>query len=97
MYDGHGQQVHGPADAPSTTTGNDSQGQLILEVTPQQAEAISFMQDQNHNIEVVVRGKDDHEIAKTSGITFQILMSDGTWSMPWPKPINAPEANASDE
>jgi len=96
MYDGQGQQVQTAADAPSTT-GSDSQGQLILEVTPQQAEAISFMQDQHHNIEVVVRGKDDHEIAKTSGITFQILMSDGTWKMPWPKPINAPEAKASDE
>jgi Flp pilus assembly protein CpaB len=96
-YDGQGQQVQSATDAPVSQGGNDPLGQLILEVTPQQAEAISFMQDQNHNIEVVVRGKDDHEIAKTSGITFQILMSDGTWSMPWPEPIDAPEVKASDE
>lgn len=95
-YDGQGQQVQSAADGPGGAPA-DEMGQLILEVTPQQAEAISFMQDQNHNIEVVVRGKDDHEIAKTSGITFQILMSDGTWSMPWPKPIDAPEVKASDD
>lgn len=97
-YDGQGQQVQGVADTGTVASaGNDELGQLILEVTPQQAEAISFMQDQNHNVEVVVRGKDDHEIAQTSGITFQILMTDGTWSMPWPKPIDAPEARSADE
>jgi Flp pilus assembly protein CpaB len=95
-YDGQGQQVQGTADEPASAPGN-NMGQLIIEVTPQQAEAITFMQDQNHNIEVAVRGKDDHEIAKTSGITFQILMSDGTWSMPWPQPILAPEVKASDD
>jgi hypothetical protein len=72
-------------------------GQLILEVTPQQAEAISFMQDKNHSIEVVVRGRDDHDIANTTGITFQILMTDGTWAMPWPKPVEAPAAKSAKE
>jgi Flp pilus assembly protein CpaB len=95
-YDGQGQQVQSASDGPGGAPANDM-GQLILEVTPQQAEAITFIQDQNHNIEVVVRGKDDHEIAKTSGITFQILMSDGTWSMPWPQPIVAPEVKSSDD
>jgi Flp pilus assembly protein CpaB len=95
-YDGQGQQVQSAADGPGGAPANEM-GQLILEVTPQQAEAITFIQDQNHNIEVVVRGKDDHEIAKTSGITFQILMSDGTWSMPWPQPIVAPEVKSSDD
>jgi Flp pilus assembly protein CpaB len=90
-FDGQGQQVS-DAGTGSVSGGTFDKGQLILEVSPQQAEAISFMQDQNHNISIVVRGKDDHEIATTTGITFQILMSDGTWSMPWPKSIMAPEA-----
>jgi Flp pilus assembly protein CpaB len=90
-FDGQGQQVSDPSAA-GVSGGNADKGQLILEVTPQQAEAISFMQDQNHSISIVVRGKDDHEIATTTGITFQILMSDGSWSMPWPKSIMAPEA-----
>jgi Flp pilus assembly protein CpaB len=93
-FDAQGQQVSSPADASSSSNSVNGadKGQLILEVTPQQAEAISFMQDQNHKIEVVIRGKDDHELANTTGITFQILMTDGTWSLPWPAPIQAPEA-----
>ena len=94
QYDGQGQQVQEPAEDGAIAT--EESGQLILEVTPQQAEAISFIQDQNHTFEVVVRGKDDHEIASTTGLTFQILMTDGTWSMPWPKPIFAPEAEAAE-
>jgi Flp pilus assembly protein CpaB len=90
-FDGQGQQVSDPS-AGGVSEQTTAKGQLIIEVTPQQAEAISFMQDQNHNISIVVRGKDDHEIATTTGITFQILMSDDTWSMPWPKSIVAPEA-----
>ena len=90
-FDGQGQQVSSPEGAVSSG-GQDQKGQLILEVTPQQAEAISFMQDANHSISVVVRGKDDHAVATTTGITFQILMSDKTYSMPWPKSIKAPEA-----
>lgn len=96
-YDGQGQQVQGVAEGSGVSGGAGDLGQLILEVTPEQAEAITFMQDQNHNLEVIVRGKDDHELAKTTGITFQILMSDGTWSMPWPKPIDAPEARSAKE
>jgi Flp pilus assembly protein CpaB len=91
-FDGQGHQVSDPNAAGVSGGQSGDKGQLILEVTPQQAEAISFMQDQNHDISIVVRGKDDHEIATTTGITFQILMSDGTWSMPWPKSIVAPEA-----
>ena len=90
-FDGQGQQVSDP-NAATVAGGNGDKGQLILEVSPQQAEAISFMQDQNHKISVVVRGKDDHAVATTTGITFQILMSDKTYSMPWPKSIKAPEA-----
>jgi Flp pilus assembly protein CpaB len=88
QYDSQGQQVQRTGEEEQTVTYEI--GQLILEVTPQQAEALSFIQDQNHSFQVVVRGKDDHEIAQTTGVTFQILMTDGTWSMPWPEPIFAP-------
>jgi hypothetical protein len=95
-YDSQGQQVDPGADA---GPGGDSSklGQLILEVTPQQAEALSFMQQspedqyRYHDVEVIVRGKDDHEVANTTGITFEILVNDETWSLPYPKPMVAPE------
>jgi Flp pilus assembly protein CpaB len=100
-FDPQGQQVQG---AESNTQANDGElGLLILEVTPQQAEAISFMQNNPddqylyHDVEVIVRALDDHEVANTSGITFQILMTDDTWSLPWPVPIAAPEAEAQEE
>lgn len=84
QFDGQGQEIQ---RSPDDTTTADELGQLIIEVTPQQAEAIAFIQDQNHTYEVVVRGNDDAEIVSTTGITFEILMTDGTWSLPWPEPI----------
>ncbi len=92
QYDGQGQEVQ---RSPDDSTSSDELGQLIIEVTPQQAEAITFMQDQNHTYEVVVRGNEDSEIVSTTGITFEILMTDGTWSLPWPAPIVAPGGSAS--
>jgi hypothetical protein len=95
-YDAQGQQVDLGADA---AAGADTSklGQLILEVTPQQAEALSFMQQspedqyRYHDVEVIVRGKDDHEVANTTGITFEILVNDDTWSLPYPRPMVRPE------
>jgi len=88
-YDGQGQQVQtGEESGPST----DDRGQLIVEVTPQQAEAIAFKQSEFHAYSIAVRGKDDHAAVQTTGVTFQILMTDGTWSLPWPEPIVAEDA-----
>ena len=89
-YDVQGQQVQETTDG--SAVAGASNGQLILEVTPQQAEAIAFMQDSTgtHTYEVVVRAEGDHETVTTTGLTFQILMTDGTWSLPWPKPVFAP-------
>jgi Flp pilus assembly protein CpaB len=91
-YDSQGQQVQvaeegQPAEEQRT-------GQLIVQVTPQQAEAVAFMQDQYHSFAITVRGKDDHDVVVTTGITFEILMSDQVWSMPWPEPVQAQEARA---
>ncbi len=86
QFDGQGQEIQ---KSPDDTTSADELGQLIIEVTPQQAEMITFMQDQNHTYEVVVRGEGDNETVTTSGITFQILMTDENWALPWPEPMFA--------
>ena len=91
QYDEQGQQVAMTEDA--NTPAQEEFGQLIIQVTPQQAEALTFMQDPNHSYAITVRAKDDHSIVTTSGITFEILMSDGTWSLPWPVPIDPETAN----
>jgi Flp pilus assembly protein CpaB len=87
-----GQSIGTDAPAPSS---NDEKnpGYLILQVTPAQAEAITFMQDKanQHTYQVIVRGKDDHALVETTGITFQILMTDAEWSMPWPQTVLAPK------
>lgn len=90
-FDGQGQQV---AVAEGSASGDDLIGQLIVQVTPQQAEAVTFMQDETYSYSVAVRGEEDHTVVPTSGVTFQILMTDGTWSLPWPLPVSADEALA---
>ncbi len=68
-------------------------GQFILEVTPEQAELISFIQDSHQEYQIVVRNKDDHEKVTTSGITYSILATDEEWALPWPKKVVAPAAS----
>ncbi len=69
-----GQSVPGEAAAADSA----QKGHLILQVTPEQAEVLAFIQDEanQHTYQVVVRGKDDHEQVETTGITFEILASD---------------------
>ena len=74
----------------SFVTTDDMPGYLILEVTPEQAEVLTFMQDRRHEYQVIVRGKDDRETVTTTGITFQILATNVDWSLPWPKSLTAP-------
>jgi Flp pilus assembly protein CpaB len=70
---------------------------LILQVTPAQAEAITFMQDEvnQHTYQVIVRGKDDHAKVETTGITFQILATDEQWMLPWPQTVTAPKTQVN--
>jgi Flp pilus assembly protein CpaB len=86
-YDAQGQEIQGVDD---NTTVSDEFGQLIIEVTPQQAEMLTFIQDQNHAYEVLVRAEGDTELVETTGITFTILITDETWSLPYPQPVTAP-------
>jgi pilus assembly protein CpaB len=71
-----------------------SLGQLILEVSPEQAELVTFIQDAHHQYQVIVRSKDDHETVTTAGITYEILATEPEWSLPWPKAVTVPESNA---
>lgn len=82
-------------DAPAQPN-DDAKGHLILQVSPGQAEALAFIQDEenHHTYQIVVRGKDDHERVETTGITFEILATDEEWSMPWPQSVTAPEEDA---
>jgi hypothetical protein len=72
-------------------SGEKALGQLIIEVTPAQAELVTFIQDNHLKYQVVVRAKDDHTKVTTTGITFDILATDADWALPWPQPITAPD------
>lgn len=73
----------------------DQPGYLILEVTPEQAEVLAFVDDPHHQIRVIVRGKDDHATVSTTGITFQILATDPDWALPWPQSLTAPKQQSN--
>jgi pilus assembly protein CpaB len=77
--------------------GGGGPGQLIIEVTPEQAELVTFIQDSHQTYQVIVRAKDDHDKANTTGVTYSILASDAEWALPWPKPVVAPEEEAKAE
>jgi Flp pilus assembly protein CpaB len=76
-----------------------AQGHLILQVTPEQAEVLTFMQDaeHQHTYQVVVRGEGDHETVETTGVTFSILASDEQWQLPWPQTVQAPETQVNSQ
>ena len=65
-------------------------GQLIIEVTPQQAELVTFIQDAKQQYQVIVRAKNDHSQVSTTGITYEILVDSATWALPYPKSVTSP-------
>jgi Flp pilus assembly protein CpaB len=73
-----------------TGSQNDKLGQLIVEVTPQQAELVTFIQDPKQSYQVTVRAKGDHTNVSTTGITYEILVDSATWNLPYPKSITSP-------
>ncbi len=86
----------GSVTEPTTTSdgANVSQdgkvGQIIIEVTPQQAELVTFIQDPKQSYQVTVRAKGDHTKVNTTGITYEILVDNATWDLPYPKSITSP-------
>jgi len=90
-YQGNGSLDDTSADANSSGSSSEpATGQVILEVTPEQAEFITFIQDQHQQYQLIVRAKDDHTTVTTNGITYTILATDPTWELPWPTTITAP-------
>lgn len=87
--------------AGATSDGNEkATGQVIIEVTPEQAEFVTFIQDQRQTYQLIVRAKDDHSTVDTTGITYSILATDPGWELPWPKSVVAPleqTGNGQDE
>ncbi len=61
---------------------------LVLEVDPQQAELIKFLQDNEGKYQVVLRAPDDHSTATTTGVTYDQLVSN--FGLPVPKSVKLP-------
>jgi pilus assembly protein CpaB len=73
----------------------ESSGALILEVRPEQAEVVTFMQDERHSYQIAMRGRDDHATVSTTGITFEILAENEDYDLPMPGPVTVEEPEAS--
>ncbi|MEJ7763703.1 MAG: hypothetical protein WKF80_12995, partial [Thermomicrobiales bacterium] len=78
-----GQPVEG-AVIEGQTAANGLTGSLVLEVTLEQAEVLTFMQDTHHQYQVVVRGREDHEVVSTDGVSFQLLATTADYALPLP-------------
>jgi hypothetical protein len=89
-----GSRAEGVAETALATDGEEL-GQVILEVTPEQAELLTFIQDEHHEYQLIVRAKDDHAKVNTFGITFELLATDPKWALPWPVTITAPDDDAN--
>jgi Flp pilus assembly protein CpaB len=87
-YAANGQLIEEPLSETGSTLGEEVQGTLVLEVTSQQAEVLSFMLDeraQPYNVyQVIVRGKEDHQVINTTGVTYEILATNDEYSLPLP-------------
>lgn len=92
---GNGSKAETVAGDGGVAPSDQAQGQLIVEVTPEQAELLSFLQDSHAEYQVIVRSKDDHATVNTTGITYSILATDADWMLPWPKTVIAPSEQTS--
>lgn len=90
-FTGDGQSVNAPIVEDAPVSDAPQQSALVLEVTPQQAEALTFMRDANHSYQIVVRGRDDHAQVSTSGITFEILIENDEYALPVPGVVTVTE------
>jgi len=97
-FSSNGVPVESVIDAAGGTTTEGSEapkGQLILEVNAQQAEIVRFLQDPKNSYQVIVRGKDDHEKASTTGVTFGILVDGEDHQLEVPQPVQVQFENPS--
>ena len=61
---------------------------IILELTNEQAEVMKFITDNGASYSFTIRGKDDQDVANTSGITFDTLVTN--YQLPMPKSVRLP-------
>jgi Flp pilus assembly protein CpaB len=61
---------------------------LILEMTSEQAEVMKFILDNGASFSFAVRGKEDHEVAETRGITYDLFVTN--YQLPMPKSVRLP-------
>ncbi|MDQ3044260.1 MAG: hypothetical protein M3R06_03780, partial [Chloroflexota bacterium] len=93
-----GQVIDGAIIEPSAQgSGAPILGYLILEVSNQQAELLTFMVDERSEFQVLVRGNDDRDQVSTTGITFEILASDADYALPLPQAVTAAAVSAADD
>lgn len=62
---------------------------IILEMTPEQAEVMKFILDNGANFSFTLRGKEDHDLVETGGITFDLFVTN--YQLPMPKSVTLPE------
>ena len=82
-----GQPVSAPVvEGASASPGEQLPSSLILEVSNQEAEVLAFMLDsREQNVyNVVIRGKDDHQLVSTTGVTYEILATNEEYGLPLP-------------
>lgn len=73
---------------PQAQTGPPPPDMVVLEVTDEQAELIKFILDNGASFTFVLRAKDDHDKVTTSGITFDLLLTN--YQLPAPKSVRLP-------
>lgn len=61
---------------------------VVLQMTDEQAEVMKFILDNGASFTFAVRAKDDHEKANTSGITYDLLVTN--YQLPAPKSVRMP-------
>lgn len=61
---------------------------IVLELSDEQAEVMKFVLDNGASFTFAVRAKDDHEKVNTSGITYDLLVTN--YQLPVPKSVRLP-------
>lgn len=61
---------------------------LILEMTAEQAEVMKFILDNGASFSFALRGKEDHNLVETKGITYDLFVTN--YQLPMPKSVRLP-------
>ena len=61
---------------------------LILEMSTEQAEVMKFILDNGASFSFALRGKEDHDLVETKGITYDLFVTN--YQLPMPKSVRLP-------